>query len=158
MTSQCRKGSVFTIHLAVAGEPSPAQPGASPERGRTAPAVSRRILVVDDESISATSLSKVLQIANYETRLAYDGLEALRVAEAFRPGVVLLDIGLPKMNGFGVAHRLRQQPWGGGMLPIALTGGSQETDRDRTTEVEFDHHLVKSVNTSALLHLLASLP
>jgi CheY-like chemotaxis protein len=158
MPPQRKEASLFTVHLAVAGEPSAAQPGASPERERTAPVVPRRILVVDDERISATSLNKVLQIEGYVTRMAHDGLEALHAAEAFRPHVVLLDIGLPKMNGDEVAHRLRQQPWGGGMVLIALTGWGQETDRDRTTEVDFDHHLVKPVNMSALLQLLASLP
>ena len=72
--------------------------------------------------------------------------------------VVLLDIGLPKMNGYEVAHTIRHQPWGQGMVLIALTGWGQEADRHRSQEAGFAHHLVKPVDPSALLHLLASLP
>ena len=81
----------------------------------------------------------------------------MAVADAFRPDVVLLDIGLPKLNGYEVAHRIRQQPWGQGMVLIALTGWGQETDRQRSQAAGFDHHLVKPVDPSALVHLLASL-
>ena len=133
-------------------------PERSRERERTAPAVSRRILVVDDERISAASLGKLLRIMGHEIRTAHDGLEAVGVADEFRPDVVLLDIGLPKLNGYEVAQRIRQQPWGQGMVLIALTGWGQETDRQRSQDAGFDHHLVKPVDPSALVHLLASLP
>ena len=133
-------------------------PDRAVRRERTAPAVSRRILVVDDERISAASLGMLLQLKGHEIRTAHDGLEAVGVADEFRPDVVLLDIGLPKMNGYDVAQRIRQQPWGQGMVLIALTGWGQETDRQRSQAAGFDHHLVKPVSPSALVHLLASLP
>ena len=144
--------------LPVSSEPAPARPRARHERECTAPTVSRRILVVDDERISATSLAKLLQIKGHEIRTAHDGLEAVGVADEFRPDVVLLDIGLPKMNGYDVAQRIRQQPWGQGMVLTALTGWGQETDRQRSQAAGFDYHLVKPVAPSALADLLASLP
>jgi CheY-like chemotaxis protein len=152
--------AVWQEHLETYAEPEQARPLASHEheRGRTTLAVSRRILVVDDERLSAVSWGKLLRTAGHEIRTAHDGFEALGVADAFRPDVVLLDIGLPKMNGYEVAQRIRQQPWGQGMVLIALTGWSQETDRHRSTAAGFDHHLVKPVDPSALLHLLALLP
>jgi CheY-like chemotaxis protein len=113
---------------------------------------------VDDERLSVASWGKLLQHAGHEVRTAHDGLEAIELADEFRPDVVLLDIGLPKLDGYKVAQRLRQQPWGLGIVLIALTGWGQETDRQRTQEAGFDHHLVKPVDPSALLQLLASLP
>jgi CheY-like chemotaxis protein len=99
----------------------------------------------------------LLQIEGHEIRTAYDGLEAVGVADEFRPDVVLLDISLPKINGYEVAHRIRQQPWGQGTVLIALTGWGQEADRQRSTEVGFDHHLVKPVDPPDIVDLLASL-
>jgi signal transduction histidine kinase/CheY-like chemotaxis protein len=152
------RGSAFIVRLPVVDEPWPARYRASREGERTAPAVasSLRILVVDDERISATSLGKLLRLKGHEIRTAYDGPEAVRVADEFRPDVVLLDIGLPKMNGYEVAQRIRQQPWGQGMILIALTGWGQEADRQRSNEAGFDHHLVKPVDLAALLQLLAA--
>jgi signal transduction histidine kinase len=150
------RGSTFIVCLPVVGEPSQTRPRASREGERTAPAPasSLRILVVDDERISAASLGKLLRVKGHEIRTAYDGFEAVRVADEFRPDVVLLDIGLPKMNGYEVARRMRQQPWGRGVVLIALTGWGQEADRQRSKDAGFDHHLVKPVDLSALLQLL----
>jgi signal transduction histidine kinase len=150
-------GCAFALHLPVILEAEPALRGARPARERPASAVSRRILVVDDERISATSLGRLLKIMGHEIRTAYDGLEAVGVVEAFRPDVVLLDINLPKMNGYDAARRIRQQPWGQGMVLIALTGWGQEADRQRAREAGFDHHLVKPVDSAILTQLLASL-
>jgi signal transduction histidine kinase len=152
------QGSTFIVRLPVVREPSPALPRARRERECTAPAAPRRILVVDDERLSAASLEMLLRLEGHEIRTAHDGLEAVGVADAFRPDVVLLDIGLPKLNGYEVAQRIRHQPWGQGMVLIALTGWGQEADRHRSQEAGFAHHLVKPVDPSALLHLLASLP
>jgi signal transduction histidine kinase len=151
-------GSTFTVRLPAVHEPLSARPRARHGRARQEPTVSRRILVVDDERLSAASLGKLLEIAGHEIRTAHDGLEALGMADEFRPDVVLLDIGLPKLNGHEVARRIRRQPWGQGTALIALTGWGQETDRHLSKEAGFDHHLVKPVNSSALLQLLASLP
>jgi CheY-like chemotaxis protein/ligand-binding sensor protein len=152
------QGSTFIIRLPVVREPSPARPRASRESARTAPAAARRILVVDDERLSATSWSKLLQRAGHAIRTAHDGLEAVSVADEFRPDVVLLDIGLPQLDGYEVADRIRHQPWGQGMVPIAVTGWGQEADRRRSTEAGFNHHLLKPVGPTELLRLLASLP
>jgi DNA-binding response OmpR family regulator len=138
--------------------PSPARPRPRHERARPAPTVSRRVLVVDDERLSAASLGMMLRLEGHEVRTAHDGLEAVGAADAFRPDVVLLDIGLPKLSGYEVAQRIRQQPWGSGVLLIALTGRGQEADRRRSTEAGFDHHLVKPVDPATLVRLLASLP
>ena len=89
-----------------------------------------------------------------ETRTAYDGLEAVEAAEAFRPDVVLLDIGLPKLNGYEACRRIREQPWGKGVTIVAVTGWGQEEDRRRSQEAGFDHHLVKPVDPADIMGLL----
>jgi CheY-like chemotaxis protein len=151
-------GSMFTVRLPVAREPTSAQSRARRAPEHTAPVASRRILIVDDERLSAASWGKLLQSAGHEIRTAHDGLQALEVAEAFRPEVVLLDIGLPKLNGYEVAERLRYEPWGQSLVLIALTGWGQDADRHRSQEAGFNHHLVKPLDPSALLRLLTSLP
>jgi PAS domain S-box-containing protein len=116
-----------------------------------------RILVADDNRDAAASLSMMLEIMGYETRSAYDGLQALEAADQFRPAVALLDIGMPKTNGYDVARHIRQQPWGKDIVLMAVTGWGQEADKKRTIEAGFDHHLVKPVNPSVLAKLLVSL-
>jgi CheY-like chemotaxis protein len=116
---------------------------------------SRRVLVVDDNRDAADSLAMMLSLAGHETRTAYDGLEAVQAAAGFRPDVVLLDIGMPKMNGYEAARHLRSQSWGKGMALIALTGWGQEDDKRRALEAGFDHHLTKPVEAAALEKLLA---
>jgi CheY-like chemotaxis protein len=119
------------------------------------PTTKRRVLVVDDNSDSAESLAMLLQISGNETRMAHDGLQAVEAAERFRPDVVLLDIGLPQLNGYGAARRIRDQPWGKTMVLIALTGWGQDEDRRQSQDAGFDAHLVKPVDYSALMELLA---
>ena len=114
--------------------------------------------MVDDNRDAAESLAELLQISGHETRLAYDGVEAVEAAAAFRPDVVLLDIGLPKLNGYDAARRIREQPWGKTMVLVALTGWGQEEDRQKSSEAGFDGHLVKPVDHDALMKLLADLP
>ena len=116
-----------------------------------------RILVVDDNRDSANSLSMLLRLTGNETQTAYDGAEALSLAGEFRPDVVLLDIGLPKLNGYEVARRIREQSWGKRVILIALTGWGQEEDRQRSREAGFDDHMVKPVELSPLMNLLAEL-
>jgi CheY-like chemotaxis protein len=105
---------------------------------------------VDDNRDSADSLATLLQLMGYQTRTAYDGLAALEAAQAWRPDVVLLDIGLPGLNGYEVAHRLREEIGLKEVLLVALTGWGQEDDRRRSREVGFDLHLVKPVDLQAL--------
>ena len=97
----------------------------------------------------------LLRFMGNEPRTAYDGIEAVAVAGEFQPDVVLLDIGLPKLNGYGAAQRIREQPWGKHMVLIALTGWGQEDDRRRSKEAGFDNHIVKPVELPSLMTLLA---
>jgi CheY-like chemotaxis protein len=128
----------------------------------TAPSVTTtpphfRILVVDDNHDSALSLAMMLSIIGHETRTAHDGESALAIAESFLPDVVLLDIGLPKLNGYEVAQRIRDHAWGQSMFLIAVTGWGQEEDRQRSSEVGLNVHMVKPVEPAALERLLSEL-
>jgi CheY-like chemotaxis protein len=120
--------------------------------------MSRRILVVDDNKDAAFTLSMLLKATGNETILAYDGLEALAAAEQFRPEMILLDLGLPKLNGCEVARRIRAEPWGQSITLVASTGWGQEDDQQKTREAGFDHHLVKPVRYDDLEKLLQQLP
>lgn len=135
---------------------SPAPAAGAPEtRGGGRPL---RVLVVDDNVDSADSLAMLLELSGHEVSTAYDGLEAVDAAERLRPDVVLLDIGMPRLNGYDAARRIREQPWGRQMLLIAQTGWGQEEDRRRAREAGFDGHLTKPVDMAALARLLASPP
>jgi signal transduction histidine kinase/CheY-like chemotaxis protein len=120
------------------------------------PVVKRRVLVVDDNVDGAESLAMLLDVCGHETHVAHDGVAAIEAADAVRPDVILLDIGLPKLNGFDVCQRIRQQPWGQNVIIIALTGWGQDVDRRRSHEAGFDHHVVKPVEHNALVELLRS--
>ena len=113
-----------------------------------------RILVVDDNRDSAETLSMLLELMGNEISVAYDGEQALAVANEIKPDVVLLDIGLPKMNGYEVARRIRQEPWGSSPILVAITGWGQTEDKDLSRESGFDHHLVKPVDYDHLLKLI----
>jgi CheY-like chemotaxis protein len=149
------KGSEFIVHLPmVVDMPMPVtQEPVQGEKHRAGPKC--RILVVDDNRDAADSMVMMLRMTGHETEIAYDGLEAVQAAAAFRPDIVLLDIGLPKMNGYEVARHIRSQPWGKGMALIALTGWGQEEDKRRALEAGFDHHLTKPVEAVALEKLLS---
>jgi CheY-like chemotaxis protein len=110
---------------------------------------------VDDNRDAAAILGRMLSLLGHDVRTAHDGLEGLELAEAFRPEVLLLDIGLPRLNGYEVCRRIRGQPWGKGMFIVAVTGWGQEDDRRRAREAGFDHHLTKPVNLEALEGMLA---
>ena len=114
----------------------------------------QRILVVDDNEDGAESLSLLLELMGNEVRTAHDGLEAVQIAAQFAPSVVLLDLGLPKLNGYEAARGIRALPGGGDALLIALTGWGSELDRERSRAAGFDHHLVKPVDMTALRALL----
>ncbi|MFP5287775.1 MAG: response regulator, partial [Thermoanaerobaculia bacterium] len=116
-----------------------------------------RVLVVDDNEDSANSLAVLLELDGNEVETAYDGAEAVEKAEAFRPDVVILDIGLPKMNGYDACRALRARPWARDTVIVALTGWGQEEDRRKSSEAGFDRHLVKPVDPAALFDLLRSL-
>jgi signal transduction histidine kinase len=118
------------------------------------PTVPRRILIVDDNRDAAEALALLLRIEGHDIRIAYDGIEALDVGSAFEADVVLLDLGMPKLNGWEAARRMREQPWGRQALLIAVTGWGQPHDRERTAEAGFDLHLVKPVDYSELSRAL----
>lgn len=115
---------------------------------------SLKVLIVDDNEDSAESLASLMRLFGHDARTAYDGLSALEEARTYLPDVMLLDIGLPKLDGYGVAERLRQEPWRDRMLLMAMTGYGQEEDRRRSREAGFDHHLVKPVDLGKLRELL----
>jgi PAS domain S-box-containing protein len=149
------KGSEFIVRIPLVLDTAP--PTAKREGKQPEIETSLRILIVDDNRDGADTLAMMLKAAGNDIRTAYDGEQALAACEAFRPEVILLDLGLPKLNGYEVCRRIRQQPWGKQMVIIARTGWGQDEDRQRTREAGFDHHLVKPVDRSALLKLLAEL-
>jgi PAS domain S-box-containing protein len=149
------QGSEFVVRLPIALE-SP-EPPPVPTIGKPMTTIPRRILVVDDNQDSATSLAELLELIGHKTHIAYDGLEAVEAAATFRPEVVLLDIGLPKLNGYDACRKIREQPSGKGIVLIALTGWGQDEDRNKSKAAGFDAHLVKPVDYAALMKLLAEL-
>ncbi len=148
-------GSEFVVRLPALPEDfRPVAAGTPTAARRAAP---HRILIVDDNQDAAESLATLLDIAGNETRLAFDGAEAVDVATSFRPEVVVLDIGLPKLNGYEVAQAIREQPWGKSMVLIALTGWGQDEDRQKSRDAGFDAHMVKPIYHENLAALLAEL-
>ena len=111
----------------------------------------RRILVADDHRDGAESLARLLQVMGHEIAIGYDGLAAVAVDESYRPEVVLLDLGLPGLDGYDAARRIRSEPWGTEMVLIAVTGWSQT---ERTQAAGFDHPMVKPVDLDELTKLL----
>jgi PAS domain S-box-containing protein len=145
------RGSVFTVTLPLATGVS----GGEAVVGAQPSAPARRILVVDDNRDGAESMADMLGLLGHEVRTAFDGLEAIEAAEAFRPDVVLMDVGMPRLNGLDATRRIREQGWGKDVAIVALTGWGQEGDRDRSREAGCDAHLVKPVNVSDLQQVLA---
>ncbi len=113
-----------------------------------------QIVIADDNQDAADSLSMMLRLVGHETRVGYDGMQALQLANERTPDVLLLDIGMPRLNGYDVASRVRMSAWGQDVLMIALTGWGQDKDKARTAAAGFDHHLTKPVDTYALISLL----
>jgi CheY-like chemotaxis protein len=115
----------------------------------------RRILVVDDYPNAAEGLARWLRRMGNDVRTALDGTEGIQVAEQFRPNIALLDIGMPKLSGYEMAKRIREQPWGERMMLVALTGWAQVEGEQGTRKAGFDAHLVKPVDRADLVALLA---
>ena len=144
------RGSEFRVRvptrLTIDAEPAtPASTVLAPQ--------SLKILVVDDNRDAAESLSMLLELKGHVVRSAYDGEHALQVAEDFRPDIVLLDLGMPKMNGYEACRRIREHAWGAQMTLIAVTGWGQEDDRRKSSDAGFDGHLVKPVEPATLEEL-----
>jgi CheY-like chemotaxis protein len=142
----------LTTATAPAVEPGAPQIDAEP----VPPQARRRILVADDNADAAGSLALRLELAGHEVRTAQDGLEALAVARAFQPDVILLDLGMPAMDGYETARHLRRLEWGKQARLIALTGWGQQQDRVRTADAGFDIHLVKPVSEKDLFRAIAA--
>ena len=143
------RGSTFSIYLPRAQAPQADSCQAAVEMVGT-----HRILIVDDNADAGTSLSALLQLNGHETQTAFSSVDALSLAESFDPDIVLLDIGLPEMDGYEVARRLRRTPQGPRIHIIALTGYGQQADRDRARQAGFDGHLVKPLDFAALDRML----
>lgn len=152
------KGSEFVVRLpaldpvTAAVEPRP-RSAVAPVPGH-----GRRVLVADDNVDSAQSLAMLLRTIGNVVEVAHDGMEAVEAAERFRPHAVLLDLGMPRLDGYGAARQIRAHPWGRDVLLIALTGWGQKEVRDRTHDAGFDAHLVKPVELASLAKLLADAP
>ena len=147
------QGSEFVVRLPVFSQ-APDEPLPRSDGPRATTLSECRILVVDDNKDSADSLGMLLRLKGNDIRTAHDGVEAVEVAETFHPELVLLDIGLPKLNGYEVARRIRQQPWGRDIVLVALTGWGQDEDRRRSQEAGCNFHIVKPVELAALEKLL----
>jgi PAS domain S-box-containing protein len=151
------RGSEFVVRLPVLIEAAD-EPSRPVARARAAPVARRRLLIVDDNEDGTESLAMLLEFHGHETHKAYDGVEAIAAAERLRPDAVLLDIGLPGLNGYEACRRIREQSWGKEIFLVALTGWGTDEDRQHSREAGFDTHMVKPVDYDALLDLLASLP
>lgn len=141
------RGSTFTVRLPL----SPSQPASEPEAtgdGHTAHGPRRKILVVDDNRDAALSMAEMLRLLGHEVATAHDGASAVDTAEAFRPEVVLMDIGMPGMNGLDATRAIRRRAWGRGVTIVALTGWGQESDRAESERAGCDGHLVKPIHLS----------
>jgi signal transduction histidine kinase len=151
------QGTEMVVRLPVTVDADPPLSSPPRETGEDAAAPapsSRRILIVDDNRDAADSMALLVKTVGHNVRTAYDGPGALDVAFAFAPDVLLLDLGVPGLNGFEIARRIRRQPWGKTVALIALTGWGQEQDRRRTAEAGFDAHLIKPVSKAELLSAL----
>src|SRR5271154_3250352 len=155
VSSVLGQGSEFVVRLPVVAPPEP-QPSLPPTEKVQPTGPSLRVLVVDDNVDTVTTLALLVKESGHEVRTAYDGSAVLEAALDYRPNVVLLDIGLPGLNGFEVAKQLRQQPALRNAVLIAMTGYGRESDRQRSQEAGFDHHLVKPGDFGKVLQILAT--
>ena len=149
------QGSEFVVRLPMMLTAEPQSPSFPTEKAKpTGPTL--QVLVVDDNVDTTESLALLLQACGHDVRIAHDGPTALEVAPGYRPDVVLLDIGLPKLDGYEVAKRLRQQPALQSVVLVAMTGYGQESDRQRSLEAGFDHHLSKPADFGKVQQILAT--
>jgi PAS domain S-box-containing protein len=157
------KGSEFSVCLPIVEVTEPVLMPVNTQ-ARALPAAAdtltrpRRVLVVDDNADVAKSMESMLESAGHEVRVATDGEHAIHLAEQYRPHAVLLDIGMPGMNGYEICRRIREQPWSKQMLIVACTGWGRPADRARAREAGFDHHLVKPTDPERLLNLIGLEP
>jgi signal transduction histidine kinase len=149
------RGSEFIVRLPALTHSAPTASHKEAIAEERAP-VRRRILVVDDNIDSAESMAMMLELSGHDVAIAHDGLRGIELAKEFQPDVALLDIGMPKLDGYQAARSIRQESWGKGMVLVALTGWGQQEDKRRSREAGFDAHLVKPIDFGALEELVAS--
>jgi signal transduction histidine kinase len=149
-------GSTFVVSLP-AGDAAPAGAAKAADGAAESRALKRRVLVVDDNRDAAESMAMMIELFGGEVRVAHDGLEAVEAAGEFRPDVILMDVGMPRLNGLDATRRIRAEPWGGGITVVALTGWGQDADRERSRAAGCDGHLVKPVALEDLEKLLTGL-
>ena len=148
------RGSEFSLRLPLPKDSRAA--ARAPIEQEPAITTMRRILVVDDNEDSAEMMSMLLGAWGQETRVAFDGHQALDMARAFKPEIVLLDLGMPRMDGYETARQLRSEPWAANTVLVAVTGWGHESDLERTREAGFQHHLVKPVSPTVLRTLIVN--
>lgn len=151
------KGSEFTVTLPILKSLSPTPDFTATVDGNSGPGMKRRIFVVDDNVDSATSMAMMLKLLGDEVLTFHDGQEAVKAAEQYRPDVILMDVGMPRLNGLDATRQIRAQSWGNRMIIIALTGWGQTSDRVQSKEAGCDGHLVKPVSLSDLEQVLVEL-
>jgi PAS domain S-box-containing protein len=150
------KGSEFSVWLPIAAPAEAVQPSAVECGPDARAAAGCRVLLVDDNRDVAISISRFVRQLGHDVRIAFDGAEAVQIADDFRPDVVLMDIGMPKLNGYDVAKTLRAKPWGAQLTLVAMTGWGREHDQRRSFESGFDRHMTKPVEPLALEAFLES--
>lgn len=150
------KGTIFTVRIPALATATDT-PEASVGGGTPATGTRQRVLVADDSQDSAISMGMLLKLLGNDVRVAHDGAEAVAIAETFRPEVILMDLGMPELNGYEATQRIRQESWGKGIIIIALSGWGQDRDRVRSRDAGCDGHLVKPVTLPDLENLLKEL-
>jgi PAS domain S-box-containing protein len=150
-----KKGTTFTVELPVLASHNIPVTLENSESASIGDGHGRRILVVDDNEDAARSMARLLTLVGNEVRTAHDGIEAVETADEFRPEIILMDMGMPRLNGYEATRRIRERPWGRSVKIIALTGWGQENDKVRSHEAGCDGHLVKPVKLPELDELLA---
>jgi CheY-like chemotaxis protein len=148
------RGAQFTVRLPRAAVVAPPAPSAEPLPAPPPHAVSRRVLVADDNRDAAESLSMLLRLMGNDVRTVHDGIKAVEEAAVFRPDVILLDIGMPRLNGYEAAKLIREQQWSTGTMIVALTGWGQEEDKRRALDAGFDRHFTKPLDPAQLQKLI----
>lgn len=149
------QGSEFVLHLPILADAESQSPAPAKRPAATG---GHRVLVVDDNEDVVTSMQTLLTSLGNEVQTASNGMDAVEAAAAFHPDVVMLDLRMPRMNGYDAARQIRSQPWGKKMVLVAHTGWGQEENRRKTQEAGFDYHLVKPVGSDTLEEILAGLP